>query len=175
MTLPVSLKVNTFLFQPALPLRGVTPPADACLRREGISTRTPLAGSDLASYGLARQGHISTRTPLAGSDVDGVEMATNQVGFQPALPLRGVTQHHPFIVNLNLFQPALPLRGVTISPALAGSRLLFQPALPLRGVTATFCSFEPLSSTSCVAYKIQDGPSQPRAPKSKESRCEPPS
>ena len=58
----------TFLFQPALPMRGVT------------------AGDD----GRCVTGHISTRTPHAGSD-SGKHYLRPTVEFQPALPMRGVT------------------------------------------------------------------------------------
>ena len=57
------------LFQPALPMRGVT------------SRRVQLYhGRD-----------ISTRTPHAGSDIDGLVALPIQDRFQPALPMRGVT------------------------------------------------------------------------------------
>ena len=57
------------LFQPALPLRGVTlPRVDGLRAAAHISTRTPLAGSDLISPFVFRVLVISTRTPLAGSD-----------------------------------------------------------------------------------------------------------
>ena len=59
----------TFLFQPALPMRGVT------------------AGDD----GRCVTGHISTRTPHAGSDQASAGVGVELVEFQPALPMRGVT------------------------------------------------------------------------------------
>ena len=57
------------LFQPALPMRGVT---------RGIPRR--------ATYDA-----ISTRTPHAGSDKEHMILTIQQVQFQPALPMRGVT------------------------------------------------------------------------------------
>ena len=146
------------IFQPALPMRGVT------------------------SRGEPRPLHviISTRTPHAGSDGRTIDDVRAVVEFQPALPMRGVTSppgctwrwrpyfnpHSPCgegrerALKLdpgNVFQPALPMRGVTIvtndgytgelistrTPH-AGSDPMrpvvsvtnsFQPALPMRGVT----------------------------------------
>ena len=56
------------LFQPALPMRGVTAQLLGGDGRLVISTRTPHAGSD---HGLEQRDlllRISTRTPHAGSD-----------------------------------------------------------------------------------------------------------
>ena len=78
---------------------------------------------------------ISTRTPLAGSDAKLVEGGTERLIFQPALPLRGVTEGSPGYMSPLLFQPALPLRGVTSASTSKFILNLFQPALPLRGVT----------------------------------------
>ena len=57
------------VFQPALPMRGVTGSADDVLRGVDISTRTPHAGSDRALRARVCGRWISTRTPHAGSDV----------------------------------------------------------------------------------------------------------
>ena len=78
-------------FQPALPLRGVTPMVRV----------------------LDAAGNISTRTPLAGSDDTREGQPWSRVKFQPALPLRGVTPAQYRITVFKRFQPALPLRGVT--------------------------------------------------------------
>ena len=67
-SLPAYSEGNAYLFQPALPMRGVTDAPLSVLMYMPISTRTPHAGSD----GNARDGGslrgISTRTPHAGSD-----------------------------------------------------------------------------------------------------------
>ena len=56
-----------------------------------ISTRTPHAGSD-KSYMAIKYGRlISTRTPHAGSDGTGADIIKASDEFQPALPMRGVT------------------------------------------------------------------------------------
>ena len=79
--------------------------------------------------------NISTRTPLAGSDEEDAMIDKICKIFQPALPLRGVTEP-PVPGEMQLsFQPALPLRGVTTGEVGASSAVPFQPALPLRGVT----------------------------------------
>ena len=82
-----------YLFQPALPMRGVT--SEACRKRvdEGISTRTPHAGSDGRQERGERADRISTRTPHAGSEGRLPRLVVD-VGFQPALPMRGVTQYY---------------------------------------------------------------------------------
>ena len=56
------------LFQPALPMRGVTRPSDMSILSVLISTRTPHAGSDFVPVGIEITNEISTRTPHAGSD-----------------------------------------------------------------------------------------------------------
>ena len=38
---------------------------------------------------------------------------TVDIQFQPALPMRGVTQERAQLITDTLFQPALPMRGVT--------------------------------------------------------------
>ena len=153
------------IFQPALPMRGVT------------------------SRGEPRPLHviISTRTPHAGSDGRTIDDVRAVVEFQPALPMRGVTTTRPRRARAYLFQPALPMRGVTRRGRCCGScrhistrtphagsddapfsrcddcfistrtpharsdvssRLylalaaLFQPALPMRGVTLLATSLE---------------------------------
>ena len=102
-----------WIFQPALPMRGVT------------STLTLLDELDL----------ISTRTPHAGSD-GWHRVQRDRCGFQPALPMRGVTPPCAPNRTCRRFQPALPMRGVTsIYSMLCTSYCSFQPALPMRGVT----------------------------------------
>ena len=59
----------TFLFQPALPMRGVTAGDDGRCVTGHISTRTPHAGSDVRWRHVLDRWRISTRTPHAGSDV----------------------------------------------------------------------------------------------------------
>ena len=148
------------LFQPALPMRGVTRGC-GCSRpaRRQISTRTPHAGSDAPHSALAvLYDPISTRTPHAGSDEVCLRHFLSLSSFQPALPMRGVTpqrlpasqicristrtphagsDHHvrgpPSACRK--FQPALPMRGVTRTDRDRGETPRFQPALPMRGVT----------------------------------------
>ena len=57
-----------------------------------ISTRTPLAGSDNSISTANERIEISTRTPLAGSDQATIRSQQSKRQFQPALPLRGVTE-----------------------------------------------------------------------------------
>ena len=100
-------------FQPALPLRGVT----SCKRCQSmstkISTRTPLAGSDIIGRHAADIKKISTRTPLAGSDQGACERRFHRK-ISTRTPLAG---SDALTVNARayavIFQPALPLRGVT--------------------------------------------------------------
>ena len=56
------------VFQPALPMRGVTRAYDTDHSTGSISTRTPHAGSDHDCYIIIVHQPISTRTPHAGSD-----------------------------------------------------------------------------------------------------------
>ena len=78
-------------FQPALPMRGVTPHEVLQPVVVQISTRTPHAGSDLRVMDVLRFGEISTRTPHAGSDYSNPLVSRYHIIFQPALPMRGVT------------------------------------------------------------------------------------
>ena len=55
--------------------------------------------------------------------------------FQPALPMRGVTDFTKDEIIEMEFQPALPMRGVTIGIGSLKGIGEFQPALPMRGVT----------------------------------------
>ena len=59
---------NLDVFQPALPMRGVTQTVVAHVVRVPISTRTPHAGSDGSGEVRDFRILISTRTPHAGSD-----------------------------------------------------------------------------------------------------------
>ena len=56
------------LFQPALPMRGVTSRGEPRPLHVIISTRTPHAGSDGYQNASVQVRLISTRTPHAGSD-----------------------------------------------------------------------------------------------------------
>ena len=56
------------VFQPALPMRGVTAHAVRIDAPLVISTRTPHAGSDSGIHSGESRRDISTRTPHAGSD-----------------------------------------------------------------------------------------------------------
>ena len=60
---------NLDVFQPALPMRGVTAPPGLHREVQLISTRTPHAGSDGVVQDVDGFEVISTRTPHAGSDV----------------------------------------------------------------------------------------------------------
>ena len=102
-----------------------------------ISTRTPHAGSDGAIEPRQCDKVISTRTPHAGSDRYGKFRYLYVKEFQPALPMRGVTQTHCVICSALSFQPALPMRGVTEYIGKQIRHCRFQPALPMRGVTST--------------------------------------
>ena len=103
----------TFLFQPALPMRGVTAGDDGRCVTGHISTRTPHAGSDGREYRRSARILISTRTPHAGSDEahalfpggGRISTRTPHAGSDP-LEVK-------FKMVLELFQPALPMRGVT--------------------------------------------------------------
>ena len=55
--------------------------------------------------------------------------------FQPALPMRGVTDTYAAKDECGPFQPALPMQGVTRIDMEAERATVFQPALPMRGVT----------------------------------------
>ena len=86
------------VFQPALPMRGVTAHAVRIDAPLVISTRTPHAGSDSGIHSGESRRDISTRTPHAGSDFITGFTAAVANKFQPALPMRGVTRiaidHH---------------------------------------------------------------------------------
>ena len=145
------------LFQPALPMRGVTQRIARREIRDAISTRTPHAGSDQASLRGCERGlfqpalpmrgvtivlhvlsvgqRISTRTPHAGSDPD-AEHLRQGCAISTRTPHAG-SDHHvrgpPSACRK--FQPALPMRGVTRTDRDRGETPRFQPALPMRGVT----------------------------------------
>ena len=61
-------KDGTVLFQPTLPMRGVTRERSSCRTRGNISTHTPHAGSDRVVALRVLRREISTHTPHAGSD-----------------------------------------------------------------------------------------------------------
>ena len=147
------------VFQPALPMRGVTRDAGHVPPALTFQPALPMRG--------VTQTHCVICSALS---------------FQPALPMRGVTEYIGKQIRHYRFQPALPMRGVTwarpfrghLSPistrtphagsdeGLAAGRLdgristrtphagsdldrvscwccrhKFQPALPMRGVTAS--------------------------------------
>ena len=80
-------------FQPALPMRGVTVQLASAVAHGFISTRTPHAGSDGEfAVGALDRFIISTRTPHAGSDDCYTPADVYECVFQPALPMRGVTR-----------------------------------------------------------------------------------
>ena len=54
--------------------------------------------------------------------------------------MRGVTRDYDVTCMFWGFQPALPMRGVTELLMQRPSDNLFQPALPMRGVTAILCA-----------------------------------
>ena len=74
------------LFQPALPMRGVTRPSDMSILSVLISTRTPHAGSDAFSWNWAGAARISTRTPHAGSDPGQLAQRSVYWNFNPHSP-----------------------------------------------------------------------------------------
>ena len=67
-TVPFDDFISMALFQPALPMRGVTFGRVARGAVLLISTRTPHAGSDVEWAAKTPPMNISTRTPHAGSD-----------------------------------------------------------------------------------------------------------
>ena len=73
----------------------------------GVTSRTGKTQSRIVE--------ISTRTPHAGSDTATMATKTIKTLFQPALPMRGVTNFCKGYMGVRLFQPALPMRGVTTS------------------------------------------------------------
>ena len=97
-----------WLFQPALPMRGVTEHQRGVPRCGHISTRTPHAGSDAQTVvAHVVRVPISTRTPHAGSDLVHVPRRPG-ARFQPALPMRGVTSYSiipPFTVLISTRTP----------------------------------------------------------------------
>ena len=74
------------VFQPALPMRGVTLGGDGRLVELLISTRTPHAGSDATLTPIFPTPPISTRTPHAGSDTLTVTATSIQDDFNPHSP-----------------------------------------------------------------------------------------
>ena len=116
------------IFQPALPMRGVTSPSSD--DRATVSFQPAL--------------------PMRGVTLDELVSFAARL-FQPALPMRGVTREgHGDTQQHQRFQPALPMRGVTMTKLTRGFTVLFQPALPMRGVTAILCANLLLRSTYSV-------------------------
>ena len=116
------------IFQPALPMRGVTSPSSD--DRATVSFQPAL--------------------PMRGVTLDELVSFAARL-FQPALPMRGVTREGQGDTQQHQrFQPALPMRGVTMTKLTRGFTFLFQPALPMRGVTAILCANLLLRSTYSV-------------------------
>ena len=153
--------LSSLVFQPALPMRGVTFGGGGVDVRPLISTRTPHAGSDVLAVLYSARVIFQPALPMRGVTVTlamvgavgvfqpalpmrGVTRDRSgdlrAIPFQPALPMRGVTELREELKELIKFQPALPMRGVTQVPGYAGNLDVFQPALPMRGVTAILCA-----------------------------------
>ena len=136
-------------FQPALPLRGVTFFIGPRRGPGRISTRTPLAGSDMP-FQPSTNVYIDFNPHSPCGELPVVVGAGPALFvFQPALPMRGVTEETMVHKICKIFQPALPLRGVTPGIRVRHGGGKFQPALPLRVVTepsafsSTWCRFQP--------------------------------
>ena len=83
--------VEAVKFQPALPMRGVTPFEFVKILRNTFQPALPMRGV--------------TWSPIQASSM--------LSSFQPALPMRGVTALPTSYAVEAIFQPALPMRGVT--------------------------------------------------------------
>ena len=108
-TSPSSDDRATVSFQPALPMRGVTMTkltrGFTFLFQPALPMRGVTAGDD----GRCVTGHISTRTPHAGSDGCTSTGVETSMKFQPALPMRGVTYPRTSVlVNFFYFNPHSP-------------------------------------------------------------------
>ena len=79
-------KATMNIFQPALPMRGVTVFAPVLRVDIGISTRTPHAGSDAGGADERGRFPISTRTPHAGSDRPTSTRSSIPRNFNPHSP-----------------------------------------------------------------------------------------
>ena len=137
------------VFQPALPLRGVTWTTSVpCTILPVISTRTPLAGSDFDVHPDRRAEVISTRTPLAGSDAVHPD---HRVGgsISTRTPLAGSDSTWGSGTAVQQISTRTPLAGSDMSCSiLVFPPSIFQPALPLRGVTWT----RPCRARSCCHF-----------------------
>ena len=107
------ITMPTLLFQSALPLRGATERLVRFRTAKVFQPALPLRGATGEVGDSALQDGISTRAPLAGSDVTTAFLTTVLRRFQPALPLRGATRFIILYSRRDIFQPALPLRGAT--------------------------------------------------------------
>ena len=130
-TSPSSDDRATVSFQPALPMRGVTMTkltrGFTFLFQPALPMRGVTAGDD----GRCVTGHISTRTPHAGSDLTRTPAPVLRMQFQPALPMRGVTLWAHRLTLWTIFQPALPMRGVTLPHhVIEGEGVNFNPHSP---------------------------------------------
>ena len=113
MTVPFDDFISMALFQPALPMRGVTFGRVARGAVLLISTRTPHAGSDVLDVQKLVSGLISTRTPHAGSDQP-LRSDADLVHISTRTPHAGSDAPYRFTTLISdIFQPALPMRGVT--------------------------------------------------------------
>ena len=121
-------------FQPALPMRGVTCDCMTYSNCVLFQPALPMRGVTAATVdGIARI-LISTRTPHAGSDAKLTRYSRAEDVFQPALPMRGVTLRLLAQVARGFqFQPALPMRGVTAHAVLIDAPLVISTRTPHAG------------------------------------------
>ena len=79
------------IFQPALPMRGVTSHMVLSIPVIKFQPALPMRGVTEAGRHAGSRHGISTRTPHAGSDQSTSGSCPGARRFQPALPMRGVT------------------------------------------------------------------------------------
>ena len=66
------------------------------------------------------------------------QQKTPRIVFQPTLPVRGVTQHIRQLVFGGIISTHTPRAGSDVSPvSVREGNAKFQPTLPVRGVTAS--------------------------------------
>ena len=73
-------------FQPALPMRGVTPPICKTLQSRRFQPALPMRGVTLLVETRVRDDLISTRTPHAGSDRARAYVPAGEAHFNPHSP-----------------------------------------------------------------------------------------
>ena len=100
------------VFQPTLPVRGVTGLAWTIGAMDIFQPTLPVRGVTQVPERQSNVHRISTHTPRAGSDLT-VNARAYAVIFQPTLPVRGVTSLLVRFWTILVFQPTLPVRGVT--------------------------------------------------------------